>query len=130
LLQNVRVLARYYERITTQRMAEVLELTEEVCCAGACGTGLPAADLSPRWARQDAESHLSNLVSNGTVAAKIDRPARVIVFQPKRKPTAILNEWGTSIRCSGRATGVRRNPACPTMRLDGVLGLQRAHDLR
>lgn len=72
---NIRIVAGYYERISTQRLAELLELDELA-----------------------AERHLSELVSNGTVTAKIDRPAKVIVFQLKKKPIAVLNDWNNDIK--------------------------------
>lgn len=71
---NIRILAQYYDRITTRRMAELLTLDEN-----------------------DAEKHLARLVSNGTVQAKIDRPAKVIVFKAKSKPVDILNSWATDL---------------------------------
>jgi 26S proteasome regulatory subunit N5 len=47
---------------------------------------------------QDAERYLSTLVSNGTITAKIDRPAKVVVFQPKKRAVDILNHWTESLR--------------------------------
>lgn len=71
---NIRVMAAYYSRVRTTRMAELLELPEA-----------------------EAEKHLSNLVSNGTIFAKIDRPARVVVFKKKDDPNDILNNWASGL---------------------------------
>eukprot|EP00730_Choanoeca_flexa_P003742 TRINITY_DN11492_c4_g1_i3.p3 TRINITY_DN11492_c4_g1~~TRINITY_DN11492_c4_g1_i3.p3 ORF type:complete len:109 (+),score=32.65 TRINITY_DN11492_c4_g1_i3:1588-1914(+) len=72
--QNIRILAQYYERLGTGRMAELLNLEEA-----------------------DAERYLSTLVTNGTVTAKIDRPAKIIVFQPKKRAVDVLNSWTASL---------------------------------
>ncbi|EGD76687.1 26S proteasome non-ATPase regulatory subunit 12 [Salpingoeca rosetta] len=71
---NIRVMAMYYTRMRTSRMAELLDLTEK-----------------------DAEKYLSRLVTLKTVYAKIDRPARVIVFKPKPKANQVLNDWGSGL---------------------------------
>lgn len=73
---NIRVMATYYSRMRTTRMAELLELPEA-----------------------DAERHLSNLVTSGTVYAKIDRPARIVVFKKKDDPNDVLNGWASGLAC-------------------------------
>lgn len=67
-------MAKYYDRISTTRLAELLELPEA-----------------------DAESHLSALVSAKTVYAKVDRPARIVSFRPRQNPNDVLNEWGSGL---------------------------------
>jgi 26S proteasome regulatory subunit N5 len=43
------------------------------------------------------EERLSNLVVNGSVYAKIDRPAGIINFSKPKAPVEHLNDWKTNI---------------------------------
>eukprot|EP00056_Hartaetosiga_gracilis_P021079 m.22645 g.22645 ORF g.22645 m.22645 type:complete len:442 (+) comp8875_c0_seq1:82-1407(+) len=72
---NIRVMAKYYTRMKTPRMAELLELTEA-----------------------DAERSLARLVNAGTVFAKIDRPSQIVVFEKKQDPNDILNDWSHNVK--------------------------------
>jgi 26S proteasome regulatory subunit N5 len=72
--RNIKVISTYYSRITTGRLAELLDLPEA-----------------------EAEAHLSKLVIDGLVWAKIDRPGKVVVFRKMQNPDALLNEWGSDI---------------------------------
>ena len=72
---NVRVVAKYYTRISTSRLTQLLDLTEE-----------------------ETESYISQLVTAKTVYAKIDRPARVVSFAKTRAPDEVLNEWSGSVK--------------------------------
>lgn len=71
---NIRVMSKYYERISIGRMAQLLDLDES-----------------------DAESHLARLVSGKTVYAKVDRPARIVSFREEANPNTVLNEWSTNL---------------------------------
>lgn len=71
---NVSVAAKYYTRITTARLAQLL-------------------DLSP----EEAELHLADMVVAGQVAAKVDRPAGVVRFSPPTSPVEALNTWSANI---------------------------------
>ena len=71
---NIRVMAKYYTRITSKRMAELLDLSV-----------------------QEAEEYLAKLVVNKTVYAKIDRLSGVITFTKPRDPSDVLNEWSYSV---------------------------------
>merc|ERR1712071_594616 len=73
---NIRIMAKYYTRVTLQRMAVLL-------------------DLSP----EDTEEFLSNLVSSKTVSAKVDRLDGVVHFQPSQTQdvNAVLNNWANEI---------------------------------
>jgi len=71
---NIRVIAKYYTRITTKRLTELLDL--------------PATD---------AEEFLSRLVVDKTIYAKIDRPAGIINFVPSQTPEALLNSWSRNV---------------------------------
>jgi len=37
-------------------------------------------------------------VSNKTVYAKVDRPARIVSFRQRQNPNDVLNEWGSGLR--------------------------------
>ncbi|KND02822.1 proteasome regulatory particle lid subunit RPN5 [Spizellomyces punctatus DAOM BR117] len=71
---NIRVVAKYYNRITVKRLTQLL-------------------DLSP----SETEEFLSNLVVKKTIWARIDRPAGIVSFQQRKDPNAVLNEWSTNI---------------------------------
>jgi len=70
---NIRTIATYYTRISSERLASLLDLPEE-----------------------QTEECLSNLVVNKTVFAKINRPAKIITFKAKRKAAEVLQEWSSS----------------------------------
>ena len=67
-------MAKYYTRVRTQKMADLLDLTKD-----------------------EAEQFLSNLVSNKTINAKIDRLQDIVTFQQKKSPHEILNEWSFNL---------------------------------
>jgi len=71
---NIRVIAKYYNRIRTSRLAQHLCL-----------------DI------QETEKHLSRLVVSGSVFAKIDRPHGIIAFKKAEQPTDVLNTWSADI---------------------------------
>jgi 26S proteasome regulatory subunit N5 len=72
---NVRVVAKYYTRITFPRLTELLDLSEE-----------------------ETEKYISDLVTKKTVYARIDRPARIVSFEVKRGPDEVLDEWSSSMK--------------------------------
>ena len=72
---NVRVIAKYYTRVTFPRLTELLDLSEE-----------------------ETEKYISDLVCKKTVYARIDRPARVVSFEMKRGPDEVLDEWSGSMK--------------------------------
>ncbi|XP_038068360.1 26S proteasome non-ATPase regulatory subunit 12-like isoform X1 [Patiria miniata] len=71
---NIRVMAKYYTRITLTRMAELLELAES-----------------------EAEEFLSNLVIKKTIYAKVDRLDGIVNFSPAKDPNEILNNWSGNL---------------------------------
>lgn len=71
---NVLTVARYYTRITTTRLAELLDLTPEA-----------------------AEKQLAELVVAKAVSAKVDRPAGVVVIGRRQQPEDVLNGWSRNI---------------------------------
>jgi 26S proteasome regulatory subunit N5 len=67
-------MGKYYTRIRTERMAELLDLTKD-----------------------EAEQFLSNLVSNKTINAKIDHLQNLIIFQQNKSSQEILHEWSINL---------------------------------
>lgn len=72
---NVRVVAKYYTRISLQRLKELLDLSED-----------------------ETEKYISDLVTAKTIYAKIDRPAQVVNFEKKKDPDDTLNEWSANMK--------------------------------
>ncbi|KZS95799.1 PCI-domain-containing protein [Sistotremastrum niveocremeum HHB9708] len=72
---NIRVIARYYTRMTLARLTSLLDLSVE-----------------------KTEETLSRLVVAGTVYARIDRPAGIIDFKAKRGVEDVMNEWSTDMQ--------------------------------
>ncbi len=70
----MRIMAKYYTHVRIQKMTELLVLTKD-----------------------EAKQFLSNLVSNKTISAKIDRLQDIITFQQKQSPQEILNEWSVNL---------------------------------
>ena len=71
---NLGVVSEYYNRITIERLASLLEL-----------------DMGKM------EAQLCEMVSNKQLYAKIDRPKGIIVFAKPKTPNALLNDWSTDI---------------------------------
>ncbi|KAM0788741.1 hypothetical protein ACM66B_002833 [Microbotryomycetes sp. NB124-2] len=71
---NIRVISKYYTRITTTRLSELLDLDQS-----------------------QTETFLSKLVSSKTVYAKIDRPAGTVSFQAPKSGDQVLNEWSSDV---------------------------------
>uniref|UniRef100_A0A669E7C9 26S proteasome non-ATPase regulatory subunit 12 n=1 Tax=Oreochromis niloticus TaxID=8128 RepID=A0A669E7C9_ORENI len=67
---NIRIMAKYYTRITMKRMANLLDLSVD-----------------------ESEEFLSSLVVNKTIYAKVDRLAGIINFQRPKDPNDLLNDW-------------------------------------
>jgi len=70
---NIRIMAKYYTRITLTRMAELLALPES-----------------------QAEDCLSDMVVSGAVQAKTDRLEGIIDFSQQQDPLENLNEWSSN----------------------------------
>mmetsp|Transcript_995 Transcript_995/g.1258 ORF Transcript_995/g.1258 Transcript_995/m.1258 type:complete len:438 (-) Transcript_995:270-1583(-) len=71
---NIRTVAKYYKKIPMGRLSELLGLTTD-----------------------EAETHLSAMVSNDGFFAKIDRPEGVIAFTRAKPSEEILSEWNSDI---------------------------------
>lgn len=72
--QNIRVIAKYYSRVTMTRLTELL-------------------DLPPHT----TERTLCKLVTDKTVYARIDRPAGIVTFKQKKTHYQTLNEWSGDV---------------------------------
>lgn len=71
---NIRVVAGYYSRISTNRLSLLLDLPVAEC-----------------------ERYLSELVVKGTIWARIDRPAARVVFRAAQESDLVLNTWSASV---------------------------------
>lgn len=71
---NIRVIEKYYKRITTKRLSTLLDLTEK-----------------------ESEQHLGRMVVSGSIYAKIDRPHGIVLFRKIQTPSAQLNTWTNDI---------------------------------
>jgi len=71
---NIRIMAKYYSRISLRRMAELLDLS-----------------------RDETEEVLSNLVVNKTIYAKVDRLIGIVNFSAHKDPSEVLNDWSRNI---------------------------------
>lgn len=71
---NIRVIAKCFTRIRTQRMADHLDLSLE-----------------------NMEKHVSELVVKGQIWARIDRLSGIVNFQRKKLPSEKLNDWSDKI---------------------------------
>ena len=71
---NIRVIAKAYSRCTFSRLAQILSLDAPT-----------------------TEAMVSELVSNGSIFAKIDRPAGIVVFARPRPATEVLSDWAADL---------------------------------
>eukprot|EP00898_Chlorokybus_atmophyticus_P002570 jgi/Chlat1/3313/Chrsp22S03479 len=71
---NILVVSKYYTRITTKRLAALMDLPME-----------------------DAERHLADMVVSKALVAKVDRPAGIVSFRPLQESTELLNDWSSHI---------------------------------
>lgn len=88
---NIRVLSRYYKKIRLTRAAELLNLSvAEVGQAGrqadgaAFSNGKSLMFQHDMWVVRQLEKNIATLVSDGSLYAKVDRPANQVSFsKPK-----------------------------------------------
>lgn len=71
---NIRVVSKYYTKITLARLAQLLDLPES-----------------------EAETSLCSLVTSGTVWARIDRPAGIVSLKKQQDTQEQLNSWSSDI---------------------------------
>lgn len=73
---NVRMIAKYYTRISFQRMAALLEFNVE-----------------------QMETFVCKLIVDGVISdAKIHRPSQIIYLRSKESSIEILDQWGSNVR--------------------------------
>lgn len=71
---NIRIMSKYYSRLTLRRMSQLLDLTP-----------------------QETEDTLSSLVVKKTVWAKVDRLEEIVSFSAYKDPSDVLNDWSHDI---------------------------------
>ncbi|KAK9464385.1 hypothetical protein V1512DRAFT_278440 [Lipomyces arxii] len=71
---NIRVVAKYYNRIHTSRLKTLLDLSDS-----------------------ETEQQLSKLVTQGTIYARINRPEKIVTFDKPKDSNDVLNEWSSNI---------------------------------
>lgn len=71
---NIRIMAKYYTRVSLKRMSNLLDLEDK-----------------------KVEEVLCSMVVAGTVQGKIDRPSGVVSFQPAKDPSELLNDWSHNV---------------------------------
>jgi len=71
---NIRVIAGYYSKITMKRLTQLLDLSEA-----------------------EAEKFVSDLVTNKSIFARIDRPKGLVQFRKTQQPNESLNEWSHDV---------------------------------
>ncbi|KAL3232888.1 26S proteasome regulatory subunit RPN5 [Nakaseomyces bracarensis] len=71
---NLRVISEYYSRITLARLNELLDLSES-----------------------ETETFISNLVNQGVIYAKVNRPAKIVNFEKPLNSCELLNEWSDNV---------------------------------
>lgn len=71
---NIRVISKYYKRISLSRMSNLISLSLE-----------------------SLEEYLSDLSSSNEIFLKIDRPAGIVSFEIKKIAEEILSDWSSDI---------------------------------
>lgn len=100
---NVLAASKFYSRLSMARLAELLAVDPHA-----------------------AERAVADMVSDGALAAKIDRPAGVIRFGAPRTPDDVLNAWSAGIArlltTVDRASGaIAKEAAVHKVALEGVV---------
>ncbi|AMD20489.1 HDL255Wp [Eremothecium sinecaudum] len=71
---NLRTISTYYTRIKLPRLNELLDLDEA-----------------------ETETFISNLVNQGIIYAKINRPEKIVNFGKPKNSSELLNEWSNNV---------------------------------
>lgn len=71
---NLRVISQYYSKITLTRLNELLDLSES-----------------------ETETFISDLVNQGIIYAKVNRPAKIVNFEKPKNSSELLNEWSHNV---------------------------------
>ncbi|KAI8816241.1 uncharacterized protein EV422DRAFT_299764 [Fimicolochytrium jonesii] len=108
---NIRVVAKYYDRITVKRLTQLLDLSPTVSCLPCMNPPtFPSRSpnsrflvydvrfaIAPYFPTQESEQFLSNLVTKKTIWARVDRPRGIVTFMKRKDPASVLNEWSGSV---------------------------------
>jgi len=96
---NIRVIARFYSRITTQRLAQLLQLSvadAEIAVAA-------QVNISTETVRSKNDSivggsnNSSTTEETGAVYARIDRPAGIVRFGKPKDEAVMLDDWDEQV---------------------------------
>jgi len=96
---NIRVIARFYSRITTQRLAQLLQLSvadAEIAVAA-------QVNISTETVRSKNDSivggsnNSSTTEETGAVYARIDRPAGIVRFGKPKDAAVMLDDWDEQV---------------------------------
>ncbi|ODV93827.1 hypothetical protein PACTADRAFT_51576 [Pachysolen tannophilus NRRL Y-2460] len=71
---NLRIISKYYSSITLERLCELLQLKQ-----------------------LEVEDYITNLVNDGIIYAKINRPFKVVNFIKSKSNNELLNDWSSNI---------------------------------
>ena len=71
---NIRTVAQHYSRIKTERLCQLLGLSED-----------------------ETEEYVSDLVASKTIYARIDRWQGIVSFEKEREASEKLNEWSSDV---------------------------------
>ena len=105
---NIRIIAKYYQRVRFARFASLISQSLEVRgrAAAARPQGAPVAHCDSHASPlrvacvatvQQAETFLSEMVTTKMVYARIDRPNGIVSFQRPLDANATLTEWSSDI---------------------------------
>ena len=83
--RNLRVVAKYYTRMKTASLANMLGLQED-----------------------ELEGYLSDMSSDGDIFVKIDRPQGIVSFVQPRSAEAVLSDWASD---TGKLLNIMENTA-------------------
>jgi len=71
---NIRIMAKYYTRVSLTRMSELLDLSVE-----------------------EVETCLCGMIVGSTVVGRIDRPSGIVSFLSSKDPSESLNDWAHNL---------------------------------
>lgn len=102
-MQNIRIMAKYYTRVSLSRMSELLDLSKEVCYTIIIHYRtiihyVGIWKLCPiDSAAQEVETCLCRMIVGTTVVGRIDRPSGIVSFLSSKDPSESLNDWAHNL---------------------------------
>ena len=103
---NVRVIARFYSRITTARLAQLLQLSvaeAEIAVAAQVNAAVDTvrakirAGAGASASSSSSSSSSSTVDETGAVYARIDRPAGIVRFGRPKDAAVMLDDWDNQV---------------------------------